>query len=359
MAINVKNSGVWRDVSGLSVKSGGVWRGSTGYVKSGGVWRDVGPSSGTTWDGITNPENQISWGTSTTLNNPQQLILSWPAGQDYFKAQIYGAGGGRSNGGRGAAGGYATLYLAKPSAEGLVLVVGHGGHYGTPGGPNTRQCSGKGNCTFATYGNQTNREMGGRPGTGRSPHNWGSTGGGFSGVFINDNNTTSAQGYKYWFCTPVAIAGGGGGGQAYNSTAREGGGYSIARSVHYQSPPAAFNSSNVVDINFVSQYGIDGQSECYSDCALGLSYPQHPYLRNNDGNTAGGFASGSNCQGGTGFIYGEDNIDLTSIAGGFDRNAATLQTLNNANHVHVNSAHANGGGMGVETNGRMIYQFGS
>jgi hypothetical protein len=357
MSVHVNTSGTWRDITGLSVRNSGTWRNSSAYVRSGGVWRDVGPSQDATWAGITNPDNQVAWSGATTLNTAQQSVLSWPANQRYFRAYIYGAGGGNSNGGQGAQGGYSVLYLAKSSVyDGVVLVVGAAGDFGNPTGPHTMTCSGIGTCNqnFTGY---NPRSIGGRPGKYPAPHNWASSGGGFSGVFINDNNTTSPAGFKYWYCTPVGIAGGGGGGQAYSSNGRAGGGYSIPNAVHYQSPPAAFNSSNVVDINFTTGYGIDGNTQCYTDCALGLSYPTHPYLRAPQDNCGGGFAAGSSCQGGTGFIYGKDGINLNTL--GFNRNAATLEKLNTGNLVHPNSFTQYGGGMGNQTTGRIIYSWGT
>lgn len=360
MPAYVKDSGSWKETNALSVKDSGSWKTTnTAYVKDAGTWKEFGATA-VSWGNIANPENEVSWSGATTLNNAQASALSWPAGANYFKAYIYGAGGGNSNGGQGAAGGYSVLYLARASTlatSGLVIVVGAPGQYGTPGGPYTRNCPATGTCASPyTQGTVTGRDFGGRPGTPQSPHNWGSIGGGFSGVFINDNNTTSAQGYNYFYCTPVAIAGGGGGGQAYNSTARAGGGYSVAASVHYQSPPAAFNSLNVIDINLTSSFGTDGNSECFNNCVFS-TYPVHPYLRNTDGNTAGGFASGSNCQGGTGFIYGEDGVHLSAL--GFNRNSDTLSDLTDNAAVHPNSYTQNGGGMGNSTTGRVIYHWGS
>ena len=361
MTAYVKDSGSWKEATSIHVKDSGTWKEvSPGYVKDSGTWKEFG-SSAPAWGNITNPENEVNWSSATTLTNAQASSLSWPSGATYFKAYIYGAGGGNSNGGQGAAGGYTKLYLAKGdvvgNTKGLVVVVGDPGQYGTPGGPHTRSCGNQGNCNGQNYGNQSARGFGGRPGVGQSPHNWGSVGGGFSGVFVNDNNTTSAQGYNYFYCTPVAIAGGGGGGQAYNSNARTGGGFSIAASVHYQSPPAAFDSLDVQDINLdTSGFGTDGNTECFSSCVFG-SYPIHPYLRNQDGNTAGGFASGSSAQGGTGFVYADDGVHLSTL--GFNRNSGTLSDLTDKTLVHADSATSNGGGMAVQTAGKIVYHWGT
>lgn len=361
MTAYVNDSGSWKQVTNMHIKDGGTWKEVVvASVKDADVWKEVhnlGP-----WPGITDPENQVSWSASTTLSNPQSTVLTWPSDKRFFKAYIYGAGGGNSNGGQGAEGGYSVLYLGKGGLIGntynLVAVVGDPGQYGNPGGPYTRNCAATGNCSSPyTYGTQSSRGFGGRPGTGQGPHNWGSTGGGFSGVFINDNNTTSSKGYNYFYCTPVAIAGGGGGGQAYGSNARAGGGYSIAASVHYQSPPAAFNSLDVIDLNFQNgNFGTDGDTQCFSSCVFS-TYPVHPYLRNEDGNTGGGFASGSSCQGGTGFIYGKDGVHLSAL--GFNRNSGTLSDLTNLGSVHPNSFTQNGGGSANSTAGRIVYHWGT
>lgn len=354
MATYVKDSGAWKDAS-VSVKDSGVWKESPPIVNDNGTWKPT--ASSVDWGNISSPANQVSWSGETTLSTPGQYLISWPAGVNYFRARIYGAGGGNSNGGQGASGGYSTLYLARGGSAlqgGLVLVVGDPGQFGNPGGPYTRYCSGGTDCS--NYGNMTSRGFGGRPGTSRTPHNWGSTGGGFSGVFINDNNTTSPQGYKYWYCTPVAISGGGGGGQAYNTQAKAGGGHSIPSSSHYQAPPAAFNANQVLDINYTTNFGVDGNSQCYNACVFGSGKNFHPYLRSKDGNCAGGFAAGAESLGGAGFIYGQNGVHLAQK--GFNRNTETLEELTENSLVHGTSSTQYSGGSGKGSNGSIRYSWG-
>lgn len=372
MATHIKDGGQWKEVSNIHIKDGNTWKESaSSYVKDSGVWKEFHTLGA--WAG-SDPENTVSWSAGTTISNPQQTSVSWPSGKNVFKAVIKGAGGGNSNGGQGAAGGKTTLYLAKGTlTNNLLLVVGKAGHYGTPTGPYDRSCGTTiGNCNDTTDNQSNPREMGGRPGNGRSPHNWGSTGGGFSGVFIDDNNTTSPQGYRYFYCTPVAIAGGGGGGQAYNIQGKTGGGHSIAQSTHYFTRSPAYTADEVQDINFTFDVDIDSNTGCYSGCRIdtentSVAYQTNLYLRAWDGSGGAGFASAGSpgAQGGAGFLYGLNGVHLSEL--GFNRNSSTLSKLTDEILVHGNSSTENGtgspgpgqGGNYPATDGEITYYWGT
>lgn len=374
MAAFIKDGGVWKEVTDPSIKDAGTWKDvQEGHIKDSGTWKEWHTaSSAASWVGINDPNNQVSWGGSTTVNGPNVTYLSWPAGSNYFKATLYGAGGGNSNGGQGASGGTSVVYLAKGnvvgSSTGLILVCGKEGHYGNPTNNQQRDCrytsngGDVGNCTNGNWsglgGNNSNTRVIGGPGTsGTSGHNWGSGGGGFAAVFVDDNNFTSPQGYRYFKSTPVAIAGGGGGGQAYNTNAKVGGGINISASNHYQSPPSSFTANDVVNINFGTSLSTDGNGQCYSLCRFGNGPNHHPFLAAPDGNCGGGFAAGSYSQGGSGFVYGQNGVHLSS--NGYTLNSLTITDLSNNSLIHSSSGTSSGGGRGVGSPGRIIYQFGN
>ena len=368
MPLHVKDGGTWRTVNQVYAKDGNTWREATRfYAKSSGTWRQVMDNYITGWGNVTNAENEVTWSSGTTINQPGQHALSWPSGKNVFKATMKGAGGGNSNGGQGAAGGSTTLYLAKGSFD-ILAVVGKAGHYGTPNGPYDRVCGNNiGNCSDNNHNNTNAREHGGRPGTGGSPHNWGSTGGGLSGIFLDDNNTTSPQGYRWFYCTPVAIAGGGGGGQAYNIHAQSGGGHSITQSTHYFTRSSAYTADEVIDINFTSDMDIDSQTGCYSGCRISPyenDQDKNPYLRAFDGSGGAGFASagGPGAQGGAGMVYGLNSVHLSTL--GYTRNPSSLTELSNAGAgnyglVSPNSSTSNGNGSSQGSDGQVVYYWGS
>jgi hypothetical protein len=365
----IKDGGNWKQVSEIHVKDGGTWKEvATGSVKDSGVWKEfhnLGP-----WGAYPDPEN-VSWSAGTTVSNPQQTSLSWPSGKNAFKAVIKGAGGGNSNGGQGASGGKTTLYLAKGTiTNNLLLVVGDAGQYGNPAGPYDRVCGTTIGTCNDTYNDQIDeRGIGGRPGRGFAPHNWGSSGGGFSGVFIDDNNTTSPQGYRYFYCTPVAIAGGGGGGAAYSIQGQTGGGHSITQGTHYFTRSVPFTATDVEDINFTYGIDIDSNTGCYSPCRIdtpsgGVGHLTQLYLRPFDGTGGAGFASSPYGQGGAGMVYGLNGVHLSEL--GFNRNASTLTKLTNELLVSPSSSTENGtGSLGAGQNsgtavpGEITYYWGT
>jgi hypothetical protein len=366
MPLHVKDGGTWRSVNQVYAKDGNTWREATRfYAKSSGTWRTVLDNYITGWGNVTNAENEVTWSSGTTINQPGQHTLAWPSGKNVFKATMKGAGGGNSNGGQGAAGGSTTLYLAQGSFD-LLAVVGRAGEYGNPAGPYNRVCGNNiGNCSDNNHNNTNAREHGGRPGTGGSPHNWGSTGGGLSGIFLDDNNTTSPQGYRWFYCTPVAIAGGGGGGQAYNIHAQSGGGHSITQSTHYFTRSPAYTADEVIDINFTSDMDIDSNTGCYSGCRISPytnSENMNPYLRAFDGSGGAGFASagGPGAQGGTGMVYGLNSVHLSTL--GYTRNPSSLTELSNAGPsglVSPNSSTSNGNGSAQGVDGQVVYYWGT
>lgn len=363
MTLHVKDGGTWREVNECHVKDGGNWKEAVVvYTKDSGAWRTALDNLIVGWGNITNPENEISWSGATTLNTAGQYSLTWPGSTNAFKAVIKGAGGGNSNGGQGAAGGSTTLYLAKGTFD-LLAVVGDAGQYGNPAGPYNRNCGNTiGNCADNNNEQIDARGFGGRPGRGFSPHNWGSSGGGFSGIFIDDNNTTSPQGYRYFYCTPVAIAGGGGGGQAYNINANAGGGHSLGQSTHYFTRATAYTALDVEDINFTYAIDIDSNTGCYSGCRLTHTGSENInlYLRPFDGTGGAGFASagGPGAQGGAGFVYGLNGVHLSAL--GYSRNPGTLAELDAGNGlVHPNSSTTSGNGSAVQVAGQITYYWGT
>jgi hypothetical protein len=303
-----------------------------------GIWLPEGVRrrrSADTWKdplrewGTVNPTT-VAWTLTHTLTSAGETLIQPAAQYNVVLVRAWGAGGSASSdrGGNGGGGGYVQVYFTlNPGLSNFLAVVGQAGHSAQNGSSYTRLLenyspnSTSGPRAFGGGGAPSTIAMGG------GAQYWGGGGGGLSGVFWADSTLTSTQGSRYYFCTPIAIAGGGAGGSSYERHAAQGGYRADGNS------PQDISYTRGTDALSTAQFA----SVRYGD--LG-----NMYLRAPDGVAGGGFAggyyNGSYTLGGSSFIWGRT---ATAPAGiGQSSTRALLDPFPNIIHS-TSSAPASGG----------------
>ena len=250
-------------------------------------WRSTSPSS-------------VSWTLTNTLSSQGETLIQPASQYNVAKLLIWGGGGSASfeSGGNGGAGGYTEVYFTlSPTLRNFLAVVGGAGAQAQNATAYTRlQENGTphgdllGPRSFGNGGPPSTQALGG------GAQLWAGGGGGLSGVFWADSVLTSTNGSKFFYCTPIAIAGGGGGGTSYNRHAWGGGlreTFPTAEDVTYTRGTDAQSTSQFANV----RYGTN----------------QNLYLRAYDGvdgvngNVGGGYVGGYNDgtskHGGASFVW--------------------------------------------------------
>ena len=247
--------------------------------------------------GSTSPSS-VSWTLTNTLSSQGETLIQPAPQYNVAKVLIWGGGGSASfdNGGNGGAGGYSEVYFTlSPILRNFLAVVGGSGAQAQNATAYTRlQENGSpynayGPRSFGNGGPPTTQAMGG------GAQLWGGGGGGLSGVFWADSVLTSTNNVRYFYCTPIAIAGGGGGGASYTRSARAGG----------------LRSTLPTPVDLTYTRGTDAQSTSqFANVRYGSEV--NLYLRASESNVGGGyvggFYDGTRNVGGASFVWGSSSI---------------------------------------------------
>lgn len=254
-----------------------------------GQWKDPLREWGATAPG------SVTWTLTHSLTSPGETLIQPAAQYNAVLVRAYGGGGSASfdNGGNGGGGGYVEAYFTlNPALRDFLAVVGAAGAQAQNGSSYTRlsedmtSASVYGPRAFGGGGGPTTQAMGG------GGQYWGGGGGGLSGVFWADSAQTSSQGARYFYCTPIAIAGGGGGGQSYTKNGGTGGSTSGVG----PNSGGIRAGQTIEDATFTR--GTDALSGSVRYTAANL------YLRGQDNSGGGGFAGGTANAGGSSFVWG-------------------------------------------------------